>query len=61
MMAMSRPRTTYALRPRTRTAAELDALAAVYRFILDCHEKKKAARPGDPADMKVVYKERSSK
>jgi hypothetical protein len=33
--------------------SELDALAAVYTFILECHERKKAADPtGDRNEVK---------
>jgi hypothetical protein len=34
------PAVTYSPRPDTTPEGELDALAAVYRFILDCHAKK---------------------
>lgn len=40
---MSDPRIAYAPRPDTTAEAELNALAGVYRFILDCHAKKNAA------------------
>jgi hypothetical protein len=45
----SSPHTIY--RPRLDTTAEreLDALAAVYRFLLDCHAKKSAV-PSAPDD-----------
>lgn len=42
---MSSPRITYSARPDATPEAELDALAAVYRFILDCRVKKEAAQP----------------
>jgi hypothetical protein len=47
---------TYSQRPDTRPEAELTALASVYRFVLDCHEKK-AAYPGGPDDAVVRHKE----
>lgn len=33
---------TYAARPNATTEAEQNALVSVYRFILDCHAKKKS-------------------
>ena len=36
------PRITYAPRPDATPEGELNALASVYRFILDCHAKPKA-------------------
>jgi hypothetical protein len=40
----------YQAREDATAEGELAALAACYRFILDCHAKKKAARPGGPDD-----------
>ncbi len=40
---MSNPRIIYRPRPDTTPESELNALAAVYRFILDCKAKKEAA------------------
>jgi len=61
------PRFTYTSRPDATPEAELSALAAVYRFILDCHAKKMAAEPapepdghdgtklqGDSADAQII-------
>jgi hypothetical protein len=42
---MDSPRITYTSRPDATPEAELNVLANVYRFILDCHAKKK----GGPA------------
>jgi hypothetical protein len=42
---MSSPRITYTSRPDATPEAESNVLANVYRFILDCHAKKK----GGPA------------
>lgn len=39
---MSNPTITYASLPDTTPEAELSALSAVYKFILDCHAKKDA-------------------
>jgi len=47
---MDSPRITYALRPGATAEAELDVLANVYRFILDCHAKKAAAEPAPAPD-----------
>ena len=64
---MNSPRFTYTSRPDATPEAELSALAAVYRFILDCHAKKMAAEPapepdghdgtklqGDSADAQII-------
>jgi hypothetical protein len=48
---MAEARITYTPRPDTSPGAELSALAAVYKFVLDCRAKKEAApesRPEDP-------------
>jgi hypothetical protein len=42
---MNSPRITYTARPDATPEAELNALAAVYRFVLDCRAKKE----GGPA------------
>jgi len=47
--------------PETTSGTELDALAAVYRFVLDCHAKKKAARPGGPDEAKGAKNDRLAK
>jgi hypothetical protein len=47
---MANVRITYAPNPGTTAEAELDALAAVYRFILGRHTEKKATRSGGPDD-----------
>lgn len=39
------PQIIYASHPKTSGEDELNALAAVYRFILDCRAKKEAAHP----------------
>jgi hypothetical protein len=41
---MNSPRITYVQRPEATPEAELSVLANVYRFILDCHAKKKSRR-----------------
>ena len=66
-MAQLRPSVVYEPRSDTTPEAELNALANVYRFILDCHAKKMAAEPapephgfdgtklqGDSADAQVI-------
>jgi hypothetical protein len=40
----------YAQRPDATPEAELSALAAVYRFVLDCRAKKEAAPESRPDD-----------
>jgi hypothetical protein len=40
-MEQSRARITYIARPDATPEAELSTLANVYRFILDCHAKKR--------------------
>jgi hypothetical protein len=47
---MSSPRISYATRPDATPEAELGALAAVFRFVLDCHAKKEAAPENRPED-----------
>ncbi len=47
---MSSSHITYSLN-NTPAQSEDAALASVYRFILDCHAKKKAARPDRPDDV----------
>ncbi len=47
---MSETRIVYSPRSGATSEAEISALSNVYRFILDCHVKKKAARPGGPDD-----------
>jgi hypothetical protein len=47
---MHSPKVAYTPRPDAIPESELSALASVYRFILDCHAKKEATRPGGPDD-----------
>jgi hypothetical protein len=42
---VSAPRITYVLRPDATQEDELNALAAAYRFILECHAQKRTAEP----------------
>jgi hypothetical protein len=66
-MAQVRASVLYEPRSDTTPEAELNALANVYRFILDCHAKKMAAEPapepdgrdgtklqGDSADAQII-------
>ena len=46
------PHIAYAPRPDATPEAEIATLAAVYKFVLDCHAKKEATRPGSPDDAK---------
>jgi hypothetical protein len=41
---------SYAPRPDATPEAELFTLANVYKFVLNCHSKKEATRPGGPDD-----------
>jgi hypothetical protein len=52
----SLPGIVYTPRPDDATpeAAELNVLANVYRFILDCHAKKMAAEPDSCNDAAIV-------
>jgi hypothetical protein len=46
---MSNPPIVYTPHPDATPEGELNALANVYRFVLDCHHaKKEATRPGGP-------------
>ena len=47
---MNKPSISYALRPDATLEAESNVLANVYRFILDCHAKKKAVEPAPEPD-----------
>ncbi len=51
---MSSPHITYATRPDSTPEGEMNALANVYRFILDCHAKKEAAPASRPDDAKEI-------
>ena len=42
---MSSARITYTPRPDATPESELDALAAIYKFVLECHATKKAVDP----------------
>ena len=41
---MSSPRVTYVPRPDATPEVELDALASVYRFVLDCGDARRAEK-----------------
>jgi hypothetical protein len=50
---VSAPRITYVPRSDATFENDLDALVAVYEFILQCHESRKVADPtGDPNEAK---------
>ncbi len=52
---MSNPRIIYSPRADATKGAEFSALANVYRFVLDCRTRKKAAsesRPDDGTEIK---------
>jgi hypothetical protein len=44
------PGIVYAERPDTLPEAELSALAAVYKLVLECHARKEAAPESRPDD-----------
>jgi len=48
------PHIIYTQRADTTAETELNALAAVYRFILDCHVKKMATEPDSRNDAAIV-------
>ena len=53
MKQASNNRISYTPLPDATPESELDALVAVYEFILQCHESRKVADPtGDPNEAK---------
>ena len=48
------PGIAYAARPDAKPQAELSVLANIYKFVLDCHAKKEATRPGSPDAAKEI-------
>jgi hypothetical protein len=57
---VSNPRIVYTPHPNATPETELSALAAAYRFILDCHAKKKATSPGGPDDAEDMENDRTA-
>ena len=53
------PSITYTARPDATTEVERNALATVYKFILDCCANKKATRPGGPYDAEESKNDRT--
>jgi hypothetical protein len=52
---MARSRLAYRPLPDATPEREIDALVAIYKFILECHESRKAADPtGDRNEVKEV-------
>ncbi len=52
---MDNPRLSYSRIADATPESELDALVAVYKFILQCHESRKVADPtGDRNEVKEV-------
>jgi hypothetical protein len=47
-------RIAYAMRSDATAEGELAALKNIYRYIIDCHVKKEATRPGSPDDAKEI-------
>lgn len=58
---MSKPRITYIPHPDTTHDQKLDVLAAVYRFVLECHAEKKAAGQSGPDDAKEIDDDRATR
>jgi hypothetical protein len=56
---MSSHRIAYTPRSDATPEAELNALASVYSFILDCHAKKKATRSGGLDDAEESKNDRT--
>jgi len=53
MTQNAKRRINYTPLPDATPESELDTLAAVYAFVLECHESRKAADPtGDPNEAK---------
>jgi len=47
---MNSPRIDYTPHPNATPRDEIVALAAAYKFVLDCRANKEATRPGSPDD-----------
>jgi hypothetical protein len=47
---MDRPRLVYVPREDATPEAELAALAAVYQFVIECAQRRKAAEVGDDGE-----------
>ena len=57
---MSSPRIVYTPHPDATPESGVATLAGVYRFVLDCHAKKKATRPGGPDDAEESKNDRTA-
>jgi hypothetical protein len=55
------PRIAYARRSDATAEAETTAVANVYAFILNCHARKKATRPGGPDDTDGLKNDRTAR
>jgi hypothetical protein len=51
---MAQSKVVYTPRADATPESERSALVAAYRLILDCHTRKKGARPGRPDDSKEI-------
>lgn len=56
-MPATEPRIVYTLRPDATPEGELNVLANVYRFILDCNAKKLAPEPDGHDDQEMSRSE----
>jgi hypothetical protein len=54
---VGRARIIYTPRPEVTSETEATVLAAVYRFVLDCHAKKKGSVPNTADDAKEKNKD----
>jgi hypothetical protein len=57
---MTSPRITYIPHPDTAPEAELSALVAVHKFVLDCRAKKEAAPESRPDDAEGPKNDRTA-
>jgi hypothetical protein len=56
---VSSPHVTYAAHRDANAEGELYTLANIYKFVLACHEKQEATRPGSPDDAKGSKNDRA--
>jgi hypothetical protein len=57
---MNSPHITYTRRSDATSEAEVAALGAIYKFVLDCHAKKEAAPESRPDDAKGSKNDRTA-
>jgi hypothetical protein len=59
-MVQSKDRVVYISYSEATAAGELNTLAFVYRFVLDCYASKEAAQPGRPDDAEGLKNDRTA-